>query len=178
MFGRTFNLLTGVSRKLSYYLTDYLGDDVYDKVILVVHSKGGIVAASAIEELINNRVDITKLEVYTFGSASDSFLQIVDNKNGLCYPFYEHFANEEEYIAQIGTLHWKIPGNVFTNKRKGHLLGEHYLPDFQKGLYQIYYGLEDSKSRLFSYVNGEEENKSHAPSNSTLSTNFNKTKQQ
>eukprot|EP01111_Echinosteliopsis_oligospora_P002859 TRINITY_DN1450_c0_g1_i6.p2 TRINITY_DN1450_c0_g1~~TRINITY_DN1450_c0_g1_i6.p2 ORF type:complete len:158 (-),score=31.28 TRINITY_DN1450_c0_g1_i6:31-504(-) len=101
---------------------------------------------------MDSKIDLRKLEVYTFGSAADEFVQKVDKKTGMSYPFYEHYANKHEYIAKIGTLYWQLPGNVFCNKRLGHFLGEHYLPDFKKGLYRIKIGPEDATSRLYSYI--------------------------
>eukprot|EP01111_Echinosteliopsis_oligospora_P001029 TRINITY_DN1132_c0_g1_i1.p1 TRINITY_DN1132_c0_g1~~TRINITY_DN1132_c0_g1_i1.p1 ORF type:complete len:443 (+),score=64.90 TRINITY_DN1132_c0_g1_i1:122-1450(+) len=152
LVGRTFNFQTPVSRRLTKCLTEFLGDSKYEKVVLVVHSQGGIIASNAMELLIKRKVDIHKLEVYTFGSAADEFAEVFDNETGKCYPYYEHFANEDDYIAKIGTLHWQLPGNVFSRKRDGHFMGEHYLPDFKRGLYKIYFGPKGAKSRLFSYI--------------------------
>jgi len=153
MVGRTFSFQTPVSRRLTKCLSRYLLNDNYKRVVLVCHSQGGIISSATIELLIKRKVvGLHKLEVYTFGSAADKFVQVTDPTTGQKHPFYEHYANEGDYIATIGTLHFDLPGNVFSLNREGHFLGEHYLPDFKKGLYKIYSGPSNTKSRLYTYV--------------------------
>jgi len=153
MVGRTFSFQTPVSRRLAKSLTRYLLNDHYERVVLVCHSQGGIIASSTIALLLKRKVvGLNKLEVYTFGSAADEFAQVYDPETGQKYPFYEHYANEGDYISKIGTLHWDLPGNVFALNRTGHFLGDHYLPDFKRGLYKIYSGPCNSKSRMYTYV--------------------------
>jgi len=153
MVGRTFNFQTPVSGRLAKCLSRYLLNDNYKRVVLVCHSQGGIIASGAIDLLIKRQVTgMNKLEVYTFGSAADKFAQVADEDTENMYPFYEHYANELDYISKIGTLHWHLPGNVFTVARDGHFFGEHYLPDFKRGKYKIYSGPSNAKSKLYSYV--------------------------
>jgi len=153
MVGRTFSFQTPVSTRLAKCMSRYMLNDQYSRVVVICHSQGGIITSAAIDLLISRKVTgLDKVEVFTFGSAADTFTQVTDANTGIKYPFYEHYANEGDYIAKIGTLHFDLPGNVFSLNREGHFLGEHYLPDFRQGLYKIYSGPSSAKSRLYSYV--------------------------
>jgi len=142
MMGRTFNGMTYISDQLADVLESELTRPEIKKIVLLAHSQGAIIASNAISVLIERNVrDICKLEVYTFGSAADSFKETVSENpfNGEKYsvPYYGHFANDGDVIAKIGVLHWmftkyegsryRYPGRLFISSQKGHLLGEHYL---------------------------------------------------
>lgn len=83
-------------------LTEPLQNHNVDKVILVVHSQGGIISSNAVELLvreirifanvdanslfqIQRHIPVRKLEIYTFGSAADEFMQIYDEKTNQWY---------------------------------------------------------------------------------------------
>jgi len=142
MMGRTFNGMTYIGVQLADVLEGELLRPEITKLVLIVHSQGAIIASNAISVLLKRNVkDICKLEVYTFGSAADSFAETtaVNPLNGekQMVPYYEHFANDGDVIAKIGVLHWmftkysgsryRYPGRLFVSSQKGHLLGEHYL---------------------------------------------------
>eukprot|EP00026_Physarum_polycephalum_P007930 Phypoly_transcript_08002.p1 GENE.Phypoly_transcript_08002~~Phypoly_transcript_08002.p1 ORF type:complete len:492 (+),score=107.49 Phypoly_transcript_08002:50-1525(+) len=152
MVGRTFNFQTPVSRQLTACLTSALENEAFEKVVLVVHSQGAIIASNAIELLIKKQVPLRKLEVFTFGSAADEFMQVYDESTKKSYPYYEHYANEYDYVAQIGIFHWHVPGSVYTASRDGHFFGDHYLPSFQKREFKLYCGARNAKSKLYSYL--------------------------
>jgi len=151
MIGRTFNFQTPVSRSLAQCLTKALNAP-YSKVVLVAHSQGGIISSNAVELLIERNLPVQKLEVYTFGSAADKFEEANDVETKQSYPYYEHYANEDDYVAKIGVLHWHLPGNVYSTKRDGHLLGDHYLPTFKQKQYSLYCGVKVPEPRLYRYM--------------------------
>jgi len=168
MMGRTFNGLTLVAKKLGMILEEELKRNDIEKVVLIAHSQGAIIASNAIAKLIHHKVkEIDKLEVYTFGSAADSFSETCEH--GKKAPYYEHFANTGDLVAKIGVLHWmftnykhrnryRYPGRLYVAKRRGHLLSEHYLNPLMRRAYtpaksQDVKGPDDFKnSRIYTYM--------------------------
>jgi len=77
-------------------------------------------------------VDLSRIEVYTFGCCASVMLQ--GDHNGEKVPYYENYANEWDIVTYLGVLstapYVKPSGRLFLNQRIGHLLGAHYLPDF------------------------------------------------
>eukprot|EP01112_Ceratiomyxa_fruticulosa_P016171 TRINITY_DN4851_c0_g1_i2.p1 TRINITY_DN4851_c0_g1~~TRINITY_DN4851_c0_g1_i2.p1 ORF type:complete len:574 (-),score=72.34 TRINITY_DN4851_c0_g1_i2:136-1857(-) len=156
--GRTyFGLIeTTVARRLKDLLYMELFEHHHQKVVLCVHSQGSIIASNAIILLIKESLHevavamLSKLEVYTFGCAADEFDTISD-EFGNQYPYYEHFANKRDFVAQIGVGSWKLPGRIFTYDIEGHLFGEHYLSNVEK----LHYTAEDGTNaipRLYTYL--------------------------
>jgi len=123
------------------------------KVVLILHSQGGIEGSSILDWLLADlSTDVmSKLEIYTFGNAARHF-----NNPLLAHPpnnpdqskggrgkrvikHIEHYANSEDLVANIGVLKFTSPsaqpyadgnafaGEVFTRKGTGHLLNMHYL---------------------------------------------------
>jgi hypothetical protein len=162
-------------------------------VVLIAHSAGALFASNAIrwldQEDQKNNFSITssqnnrkrnnynkhgasernllrRIEIYTFGCAASQLYQIQDTKLGEI-PFYEHFANQRDYVARIGVLAAKqrtgksqsfgrdgycehlFPGCIYTCDTEGHLLGEHYLPLLQRRMYK---SKENLSPRLYSYL--------------------------
>jgi len=169
MMGRTFNGLTLVGKKLGMILEEELKRNDIEKVVLIAHSQGAIIASNAIAKLISHKVkEIDKLEVYTFGSAAESFSE-THNSSGLKAPYYEHFANTGDFVAKIGVLHWmftnyknrnryRYPGRLYVAKRRGHLLSEHYLSPLMRRAYNqtesqdVKEPIEFKNSRIYSYM--------------------------
>lgn len=154
ILGRTFNFKTA----LSEYVLDIVSRALvgYSKVVLIGHSQGGIVVADVANALVRyckDRELLNHLEIYTFASAADEMLadDVLSRTAKRCVPYYEHFANGNDFVAQFGIISCKdaIAGPLYVNEgRKGHLLNAHYLESFEKGEYC------DGKSRLFQYVGG------------------------
>jgi len=123
---------------------------------LIVHSQGAIVASLAIRRIIKKELiplsDLTRLEIYTFGSPISRYDSAIDPVSMLRVPYYEHYANEGDFAAQLGTLtlrrssneNWWAVGKVYTAPVEGHFLGDHYLANFIKGQYQ-WHGSNDSR---------------------------------
>ncbi|KAF7593556.1 hypothetical protein BBP40_011284 [Aspergillus hancockii] len=112
------------------------------KVVLIAHSQGGIVAASIIDWLYGELTDETmsKLEIYTFGNAARHFRTpaIRETQTEQVVKYIEHYANSEDFVANIGILQFTseaarysnsdlFAGHVFKREGTGHLLNMHYL---------------------------------------------------
>ncbi|GIK07531.1 hypothetical protein Aspvir_003197 [Aspergillus viridinutans] len=126
------------------------------KVVLIVHSQGGIVASSIIDWLYGelSEPQIQKLEIYTFGNAARQFRnpplhEQPDNDPAGNVPrrqiqgerairHIEHYANTQDFVANIGVLQFTSPagaysnasvfsGTVFVREGSGHLFNMHYL---------------------------------------------------
>jgi hypothetical protein len=123
------------------------------KVVLILHSQGGIEGSSILDWLLADlSTDVmAKLEIFTFGNAARHF-----NNPLLAHPpnnpdqskggrgervikHIEHYANSEDLVANIGVLKFTSPeaqpyadgnafaGQVFKREGTGHLLNMHYL---------------------------------------------------
>jgi hypothetical protein len=118
------------------------------KVVLILHSQGGIEGSSILDWLLADiSTDVmSRLEIFTFGNAARHF-----NNPLLAHPptkggrgervikHIEHYANTEDLVANIGVLKFTSPqaqpyadgnafaGHVFKRKGTGHLLNMHYL---------------------------------------------------
>jgi len=158
MMGRTLNKIGKVAHKLSAYLHQTLTENPNKKVVLIAHSQGTIITSNAIEYLIhaNECTGLERLEVFTFGCAATEFFQVRDKLTGDLVPFYEHYGNHSDFVAQIGALRdrseYPFPGAIFTRMKEGHLLGEHYLPGVVEREYQCSTGSTIVQSRLYSYL--------------------------
>ncbi|KAK7191886.1 hypothetical protein PSPO01_02335 [Paraphaeosphaeria sporulosa] len=141
-YGIVFDLLQCIlERDFLYATTDIrrsyvtikasLLDPSNEKVILILHSQGGIEGGMILDWLLGElpRDVLQKLEIYTFGSAANHF------NNPLPYPIHvEHFAHTRDFVACWGVLHFSSPsfpnryaGKVFVCEGEGHLLNMHYL---------------------------------------------------
>jgi hypothetical protein len=128
--------------------------DANERVILIVHSQGGIECSMIIDWLLSDIPEqtLSKLEVYTFGNAANHFNNpiygTVDEKtpalNGHGLRNYhrairhiEHYANSEDFVSQFGVLNFskrgehqyenRFVGPVFERKGSGHMFCQHYL---------------------------------------------------
>jgi len=125
-------------------------------IVLVVHSQGAIIASLAIRRIIKKDLlpyhDLARLEIYTFGSPVKRYDSVIDPVSMLRVPFYEHYANEGDFAANLGVLtlrksrneSWWAVGKVYTSPHDGHFLGDHYLANFLKGEYE-WSGSNDSQ---------------------------------
>lgn len=145
-----------LSRPAIYVLMDAL--QRYDRVVLVCHSQGTIVASYIVRKLLRHastRPLVKKLELYCIGGVSDS-LEVdaeLSREAGHPVPYVEHFANGRDYFAQIGVLSHldTTSGTVFCIPEKaGHLFNHHYLAGIARGDYC------NRTSRLYRYVRGRE----------------------
>lgn len=145
-----------LSRPAVYVIQEALEN--YDRVVLVCHSRGTIVASYIVRKLLRHRSTrhlVKKLELYCIGGVADS-LEIdpeLTAQAGHPVPYVEHFANGRDYFSQIGILSHldSTAGTVFCiPERTGHLFNEHYLAGIVRGDYCT------RRSRLYRYVRGRE----------------------
>lgn len=120
-----------------------------DKVVLILHSQGGIEGGLIIDWLLDELPQdlLHQLEVYTFGNAANHF----NNPRCSCRPrretseaskahqsvihsvgHIEHYANSRDPITWLGVLRFaNIPnrymGRLFVRPGSGHLMNQHYL---------------------------------------------------
>lgn len=129
-----------------------ISDPNTKKLVLVLHSQGGIEGSSAVDWLFADlHCDIiSKLEIYTFGCAARHFnnplIRAADSSGDYSkidpgarvIKHIEHYANSLEFVANIGVLMFTsqgrqdnngnaFAGEVFIRKGSGHLLNMHYL---------------------------------------------------
>jgi hypothetical protein len=119
------------------------------KVVLILHSQGGIEGSSILDWLLADLSHevVSKLEIFTFGNAARHFNNPLltlskDDKDGRgerVIKHIEHYANNEDFVANIGVLNFTSPqaqpyadgnaffGPVFIRQGSGHLLNMHYL---------------------------------------------------
>lgn len=130
-------------------------DEKYKKVVLILHSQGGIEGGLMIDWLLADLPEVcfNKLEVYTFGSAANHFNNPIcsarsqspdpesppdeqTSGNQRVIRHVEHYANSGDFVCQWGVLHFtqspefrnnRFIGQLFERKNNGHLLNQHYL---------------------------------------------------
>ncbi|MCJ1415739.1 hypothetical protein MMC32_002072 [Xylographa parallela] len=123
------------------YTKACLLDPTIDKVVLIAHSQGGIIASLVLDSLYADLpcAIISKLEVYTFGSAASHFndphLSRAPAATKYCVPHIEHYVNEMDLVPRWGVLYNvcqvldnKYCGKIFVRMgASGHLFNQHYM---------------------------------------------------
>ena len=151
-----------------------------NKVVLILHSQGGIEGSSILDWLFSDLSHelISKLEIFTFGNAARRFNNPLlakhsspddENKGGRgerVVRHIEHYANSEDFVANIGVLNFTSPsaqpyadgnafyGPVFIREGSGHLLNMHYL------------------DKMFPMVNGRVDEDGNTFMNTTIATRY------
>lgn len=165
--GRNFNTPTSVARSAKIHIKCELlkiakrtaNSSEYEKkrhkVVVIAHSQGGIIISNVVKMLIHDpRCNslLKHLEIYTFASAHDEYPSSLTKSQSTKVPFTEHFANDRDYVAEVGVLKNvnKTSGKVYEKSGPGHLLNYHYLRDFDQGKYEG----QGIGSRLYSLRNG------------------------
>lgn len=140
---RSFGFQTSETRLAAPILKDYLQNDDINRVILIAHSQGGILASHILDSLYTNLAgpDLRKLEVYTFANAALHFHNPRDRTtNTRAIEHIEHYCNEHDLVCSWGALSsnatpystaptdTQFHGRVFVSKgATGHLLNQYYL---------------------------------------------------
>ncbi|MCJ1399605.1 hypothetical protein MMC11_002807 [Xylographa trunciseda] len=138
---RCFAINTMDVRVAYDYTKACLLDSTVDKVILIVHSQGGIIASLVLDSLYADLpcAIMSKLEVYTFGSAASHFndphLVQPPATPKYCVPHIEHYINELDLVPRWGVLYNvcqvldnRYCGNVFVRiGATGPLFNQHYM---------------------------------------------------
>lgn len=108
-----------------------------ERVVLVGHSQGTIIAANIVELLIRygvSKAELRKLELYLFACAA-AFIPGLGASGRTRVPLVEHFVNEHDLVAKIsinyrGPEPLRLRGRVFYRPGKyGHVLNACYLDD-------------------------------------------------
>ncbi|KAJ5535622.1 hypothetical protein N7513_008808 [Penicillium frequentans] len=129
---RCFTYATADVRDAYPLIKKALLDPDCDKVVLILHSQGGIEGGLVIDWLFDELPQpiLERLEVYTFANAANHFNNprraFHAKQNG------KHYANSADMVSLIGVLHFiTIPnryiGRLFIRASSGHLLDQHYL---------------------------------------------------
>jgi hypothetical protein len=128
-------------------IKEALLDQSVEKVVLVLHSQGGIEGGLLIDWLLDELPQdlLHQLEVYTFGNAANHFnnplctCQSVETESSSrnrstrrSVGYIEHYANGEDPVSWLGVLRFvKFPnrylGRLFIRHGSGHLMNQHYL---------------------------------------------------
>lgn len=146
---RDFSYATDDIRQSYALVKEALLDPECDKVVLILHSQGGIEGGLVVDWLLDELPHdiLHNLEVYTFGNAANHFnnprwtkpasprrISTPDlvHQSGQTIGYIEHYANAADIVALGGVLHFvDIPnrymGRLFVRPNSGHLLNMHYL---------------------------------------------------
>jgi hypothetical protein len=152
---RAFAYATGDVRSAYPLVKKALLDPECEKVVLILHSQGGIEGGLVIDWLLDEmpRDLLEQLEVYTFGNAANHFnnprrtwrcendeRSRTQRRANWSIRYIEHYANLADPVSWLGVLRFaNIPnrymGRLFVRSGSGHLLNQHYLDNmFTLGL--------------------------------------------
>jgi hypothetical protein len=148
--GKSTNELNEASLVALHTLCNKLVNPEIDKVILICHSQGSIIMSNVLENLkklgLDKKVYLDKLEIYSFATCASKMNYVMDQ-----LPYMEHFANDNDIVANLGCNHNKdiddlisIDGTIFIKEDKsGHMFNTHYIDNFVNDF---------PSSKLLSYV--------------------------
>ena len=157
-------------------ISEALNNPDINRVILICHSQGTIIAANILRTLADDHgmtyvkpfENMKKLEIYAFANCADN-MQYVDDlqsEMGRPVPYIESFANEKDLVARLGMLSprkdlWgiQIDGDCYIRYNEwGHLLNAHYLNGFDTNRKDYAPFRLPSRNgatpRLFGYIDG------------------------
>ncbi|CAI6286251.1 unnamed protein product [Periconia digitata] len=141
---RNFCYATDDIRRSYAIIREKLLNPDYTKVVLILHSQGGIEGSLILDWLLGELSHdiIHKLEIYTFGSAANHFnnpLRHVNSESSKnehvhanAVRHIEHYTNNGEFVARWGAITFahtenRYMGRMFIRPGSGHLLNQHYL---------------------------------------------------
>ncbi len=152
LIGKETNELTEPSMLCLSIISQKLLSNKIDKVVLICHSQGTIIAANMLRNLkrfgLNKKKYLKKLEIYAFANCATKMVYGKEN-----YPYMESFANDNDIVAKMGcncgidlksnsTI--EINGNIFvTPNKSGHMFNSHYMNNFDT---------EYPRSKLLTYL--------------------------
>ena len=146
---RCFSYATGDVRKAYVLIKAALLRRDCEKVVLILHSQGGIEGGLIMDWLLDElpRDILQKLEGYTFGNAANHFNNPRHRRDGesessqtsnanTCIErsvgYIEHYANSGDVVSWLGVLHFvgfpnRYMGRLFVRQGTGHMMNHHYL---------------------------------------------------
>lgn len=117
IFDRTLEWTTEPAKYVRKNLAKALKDKNKEKVIVIAHSQGGIIVATALEKLAKKyKQYFHKLEIYTFACPADEMATMTECIGMLCKfekdkkenkkkeTHLEHFVNGQDLVAKLGVL--------------------------------------------------------------------------
>lgn len=149
MIERNFCYATDDVRDAYELIKGALANPKNKKVVLILHSQGGIQGGLVIDWLLAEIPQdlLQKLEVYTFGNAANHFnnphryveglrnakaTRGATHSDGKSIRYIEHYANSYDFVSVWGVLNFirisnRYMGRVFVRPGWGHQLNQHYL---------------------------------------------------
>ncbi|KAL5333271.1 hypothetical protein BJX70DRAFT_381577 [Aspergillus crustosus] len=152
---RSFSYATEDVRNSYFIIRAALLNSKHEKVVLIVHSQGGIESGLIADWLLDELPQglLRKLEIYTFGNAANHFnnpyrafpdaqkenADTATTESGEPNTEYdntilhiEHYANSKDFVSLWGVLNFtSIPnrynGQVLVRPGTGHMFNQHYL---------------------------------------------------
>ncbi|CAI7631010.1 unnamed protein product [Penicillium glandicola] len=146
---RDFSYATDDIRRSYALVKEALLNPECDKVVLLLHSQGGIEGGLVLDWLLDELPHdlLRHLEVYTFGNAANHFNNPrwtklaspqrisrpdIVHEFGQSIGHIEHYANAGDIVALGGVLHFvdvpnRYMGRLFVRPNSGHLFNMHYL---------------------------------------------------
>ncbi|KAL2834759.1 hypothetical protein BJY01DRAFT_239020 [Aspergillus pseudoustus] len=150
---RDFSYATQDIRDSYVHIRTALLDPDNKKVVLILHSQGGIEGGLVVDWLLDEIPQglLRKLEIYTFGNAANHFnnpyrdipaaekgrgrSEIRDpsiNEHDNTILHIEHYANSSEFVSVWGVLNFtsilnRYMGQVFVRPGTGHMFNQHYM---------------------------------------------------
>lgn len=136
-----------------YTICNKLLDEKINKLIIICHSQGSVIISNVLKNLyklgLNKQEYMKKLEIYSFATCATKMNYVVDE-----LPYMEHFANDNDFVANLGcncaddikhliTIDGKI--NIKRDK-SGHMFNTHYINNFSNDF---------PESKLLTYVKNE-----------------------
>ncbi|KAF2103992.1 hypothetical protein NA57DRAFT_70204 [Rhizodiscina lignyota] len=111
---RTFGYATLDIRTAYKTISALLEDDEVKKLVLIAHSQGAIEASMVLDALYATipQSKTAKLEIFTFGNASNHWNCPFDNSKHRVIKHIEHYANKGDWVARFGILHFRPRAGV------------------------------------------------------------------
>ncbi|KAL2823050.1 hypothetical protein BJX63DRAFT_4395 [Aspergillus granulosus] len=150
---RDFSYATKDIRDSYVHIRTALLDPDNTKVVLILHSQGGIEGGLIVDWLLDEIPQglLRKLEIYTFGNAANHFnnpyrdlpagkkdsgrsekrtTRLNEYDNTILH--IEHYANAREFVSVWGVLNFtsilnRYMGQVFVRPGTGHMFNQHYM---------------------------------------------------
>ena len=109
MIQRTFCFPTLDIRTAYTTISSLLSDKSVTKLVLIAHSQGSIEAGMVLDWLYStlSTAEVSKLEVYTFGNASNHWNNPISEDGLPVIKHIEHYANEYDWVSRFGILHFR-----------------------------------------------------------------------
>ena len=117
MIQRTFAYPTLDIRLAYTTISAILADESIKKLGLVAHSQGAIEAGMVLDWLYATipMKQLAKLEIFTFGNAANHWNGPM-NDDGPVIEHIEHYANDGDWVARFGVLHFRQSHDITTEE--------------------------------------------------------------